>query len=124
MLENQHVRSQHIATAIAKDGTTTAKLVIETDAEPTESDFEELVEAVVEYINARDDLESAEINCRNAVAISSTTARPDRLDAAPRMAIDEGFHDGGDLIQPRAPVSSVEGLEEIERLLREPSRGL
>ena len=56
MLENPHIRSQHIATTIAKDGTTTAKLVIETNAEPTESDFEELVEAVVEYINARDDL--------------------------------------------------------------------
>jgi hypothetical protein len=40
------------------------------------------------------------------------------------MAIDEDFHDGGDLIKPRAPVSSVEGLEELERLLREPSRGL
>ena len=76
MLENQHVRSQHIATAIAKDGTTTAKLVIETNAEPTESDFEELVEAVVEYINARDDLECAEINCRKTVV---STAMPKQI---------------------------------------------
>jgi hypothetical protein len=73
MLENQHIRSQHIATTIAKDGTTTAKLVIETNAEPTESDFEELVEAVVEYINARDDLDCAEINCRRTLV---TTAMP------------------------------------------------
>jgi hypothetical protein len=76
MLENQHVRSQHIATAIAKDGTTTAKLVIETNAEPTESDFEELVEAVVEYINARDDLECAEINCRKTVVSTAMPGSP------------------------------------------------
>jgi hypothetical protein len=57
MLENPHVRSQHIATTVAKDGTTTSKLVIETNADQTESDFEELVEAVVEYLNARNRLE-------------------------------------------------------------------
>jgi hypothetical protein len=73
MLENQHVRSQHIAAAIAKDGTTTAKLVIETNAE---SDFEELVEAVVEYINARDDLECAEINCRKTVVSTAMRRSP------------------------------------------------
>jgi hypothetical protein len=73
MFENPHIRSQHIATMVAKDGATTTKLVIETNAEPTESDFEELVEAVVEYINARDDLECAEINCRKTVV---STAMP------------------------------------------------
>jgi hypothetical protein len=76
MLENQHVRSQHIATATAKDGTTTAKLVIETNAEPTGSDFEELVEAVVQCINARDDLECAEINCRRTVVSTAMPRSP------------------------------------------------
>jgi hypothetical protein len=73
MLENPHIRSQHIATTVAKDGATAAKLVIETNAEPTESDFEELVEAVVEYINSRDDIDQAEINCRKTVV---STAEP------------------------------------------------
>ena len=73
MLENPHIRSQHIATTVAKDGTTKAKLVIETNAEPAESDFEELVEAVLEYINARDDIDRAEINGRKTVV---STAEP------------------------------------------------
>jgi hypothetical protein len=76
MLENPHVRSQHTATTIAKDGTTTTRLVIETNAEPTESDFEELVEAVVEYINARDDLDCAQINCRKTVVSTATPRSP------------------------------------------------
>lgn len=76
MLENPHVRSQHIATTVAKDGTTTSKLVIETNAEPTESDFEELVAAVVEYLNERDDLDRAEINCRKMIVSTAMPGSP------------------------------------------------
>jgi hypothetical protein len=76
MLENQHVRSQQIATTIAKDGTTTTKLAVESNAEPTESDFEELVEAVVEYLNERDDLDRAEINCRKTLVSTAMPRNP------------------------------------------------
>jgi hypothetical protein len=58
-----------------------------------------------------------------AAAISGATARPDRLDAVTGMAMDEDSRDSGHLIEPRAPASNVDALEELERLLREPSRG-
>jgi hypothetical protein len=64
MLDNPHVRSQRIATTIAKDGTITTTLVIETNAESHGSDFDELVETVVIYIKAHDELDRAEINSR------------------------------------------------------------
>jgi hypothetical protein len=59
-----------------------------------------------------------------AVAISGAIVRPDRLDAAPHTSIDADLRDSGDLIEPRALTSSVNPLDELERLLREPSRGL
>jgi hypothetical protein len=54
-----------------------------------------------------------------ATAISGKTRNPDPLDAP---AFDAGSRDSDDLIEPRAQTSSVEPLEELERLLREPSR--
>jgi len=71
-----------------------------------------------------------------AALISGKTAILDRLGAGTRMAVDEDFRDTGDLVEPRAPASNVNRLdelerllkerplEELERLLREPSRGL
>jgi hypothetical protein len=59
-----------------------------------------------------------------AALMSGKTGNLARLDAATRMAIDEDFRDSGDLIEPRAPLSSVDAVDELERLLREPTRGL
>jgi hypothetical protein len=54
-----------------------------------------------------------------AAVISGKTRDPDPLDAP---AIDADSRDSDDLIEPRAQASSVEPLEELERLLREPFR--
>ena len=59
-----------------------------------------------------------------AALMSGKTGKLARLDAATHMTIDEDFRDSGDLIEPRAPLSSVDALDELERLLREPTRGL
>jgi hypothetical protein len=69
-----------------------------------------------------------------AAAISSKT--DNRLQTATLVATDEGRRDSGELIEPQASASNVNRLdelerlfkerplEELERLLREPSRGL
>ena len=74
MLNNPHVRSQRVKTVIAKDGHIKRKLVIDTDVEPLGSDFDELTEAVVEYIKAHDDLDEAEINCRKTTSSQGSRA--------------------------------------------------
>ena len=52
-----------------------------------------------------------------AALMSGKTGKLARIDAATRMTIDEDFRDSGDLIEPRAPLSSVDALDELERLL-------
>jgi hypothetical protein len=62
MISNRHIRSQHVAVVVSKDGTTTRTLVIETNLNPSGSDFDELVEEIVHYMKTRDILDNAEIN--------------------------------------------------------------
>jgi hypothetical protein len=69
-----------------------------------------------------------------AAAISGRT--DNRVDAAALVAMNDGHRESGELIEPQASVSNVNRLdelertlkehplEELERLLREPSRGL
>ena len=68
MISNRHIRSQHVAVVVSKDGTTTRTLVIETNLNPSGSDFDELVEEIVHYMKTRDDLDNAEINGRARVS--------------------------------------------------------
>jgi hypothetical protein len=56
-----------------------------------------------------------------AAVVSGKTGNPDPLDAS---AIDADSRDSDGLIEPRAPALNVDALEELERLPREPSRGL
>jgi len=55
-----------------------------------------------------------------AAQLSGPTARPDRLDMP---AIDADFRDGGESFEPGVPARDDNQLEELERLLRETSRG-
>jgi hypothetical protein len=69
-------------------------------------------------------------------AISGKTGKLARLDTATLVAMNEGHRDSGELIEPQASASNVNRLddlerllmerplEELERLLREPSRRL
>lgn len=71
-----------------------------------------------------------------AALMSAKSGKPGRLDAPSHMSIKAESRDSGDLIETRAPASNVNRLdelerflkerplEELERLLREPSRGL
>jgi hypothetical protein len=56
-----------------------------------------------------------------ADAISGVIARPDRLHAP---AVDADFRNNGEPIEPRVLTPDDNPLEELERLLREQSRGL
>ena len=56
-----------------------------------------------------------------AAVISGKTRDPDPLDAP---AIDADFRESGEPIEPQVPAPDDNPLEELERLLREPSRGL
>ena len=49
--------------------------------------------------------------------ISSTTARPFRLEAETLLEMDEGFRNIGEPIEPQAPTPNVKPLEELEHLL-------
>jgi hypothetical protein len=56
-----------------------------------------------------------------AAAISGKTGNPDPIDTP---AIDSDFRESGEPIEPQVPAPDDNPLEELERLLREPSRGL
>jgi hypothetical protein len=72
----------------------------------------------------------------HSLAAAISGRNDNRADAATLVAMNDGHRESGELIGPQASVSNVDRLdelermlkerplEELERLLREPSRGL
>jgi hypothetical protein len=52
-----------------------------------------------------------------AAAISGRTGKLARLDTVTLMAMADDFRDSGELIEPRAPESDANPLQELEHLL-------
>ncbi len=63
MIENSDIRGQHITVSVARDGTVTKTLVIQTNLQPWDTRLDQLVQDAQDYMNTHDEIDRADIGC-------------------------------------------------------------
>ncbi len=63
MIKNPDIRAQSVKVSVAKDGTVTKTLVIETNLQPDDPGINKLANDAVTYMKEHNDIDRADIGC-------------------------------------------------------------